>query len=152
MAVIPVDLVAALPILVVLAVALYFLAGGIWASIAGVAAILAGIVIFPILLPWLPTRDFSMKGFILGAVVALVIFLVKALVKETDIFTWKQLGNGLGLILIWSPVTAFLCLNFTGSSTYTSRTGVRREINKYIRVMAAALVIGIIVSIVLAFI
>ena len=147
---IPVELVSVLPVMIILAVALYFLPDGIWLSAGAVAAFLSGVVLFPILLPWLPTRDFSMKGFILGAVVALVLFLIKALVKDTDIFTWRQLGDLLGYILIWSPVTAFLSLNFTGSSTYTSRTGVRREINKYIRVMAVSLLIGIILSVLLA--
>jgi hypothetical protein len=147
---IPVELISVLPALVILAVALYFLPDGIWLSAGSFAAILAGVVLFPIMLPWLPTRDFSMKGFILGAVVALVLFLVKALVKDTDIFAWRQLGDLLGSMLIWSPVTAFLSLNFTGSSTYTSRTGVRREINKYIRVMAVSLIIGIILTVLLA--
>jgi len=36
-----------------------------------VVAILAGVVLFPILLPWIPTRNFSTKGFILGGLVAL---------------------------------------------------------------------------------
>jgi hypothetical protein len=149
---IPVELVSVLPVMIILAVALYFLPGGIWISAGAVSSILAGVVLFPILLPLLPTHDFSLKGFILGVVVALALFLVKALVQETDVFTWSQLGNLLGSVLIWSPVTAFLSLNFTGSSTYTSRTGVRREINRYIRVMAISLLIGIILSIILAII
>jgi hypothetical protein len=149
---IPVDLVGTLPVMLVLAVALYFLPDGIWESLGAVTAILAGIVLFPILLPWLPAHDFSAKGFILGAVAALALFLVKVLVSETDIFTWRQLGNVLGYLLVWSPVTAFLSLNFTGASTYTSRTGVRREINKYIRVMAGSLIAGIIITITLMFV
>ena len=147
---IPVDLVATLPVLIILAAALYFWPDGIWASAGAAAAILSGIVLFPILLPWLPSRDFSLKGLFLGAVVALVMFLIKALAQNLDIFTWRQIANALGLILVWSPVTAFLALNFTGSSTFTSRTGVRREMNRYIRIMAVSLIIGIIASILLA--
>ena len=147
---IPVDFIGTLPVMIVLAAALYFLTGGIWTSLTAAAAILAGIVILPILLPWLPTRDFSVKGFILGAVVALALFLIKASIRETDIFTFRQAGNALGSILVWSPVTAFLSLNFTGATTYTSRSGVRREMNKYIQIMAASLIGGVILSIVLA--
>ncbi|MBI2288286.1 MAG: carbon monoxide dehydrogenase, partial [Chloroflexi bacterium] len=76
-ALIPVELVGVLLPMLVLAVVLYFLAGGLWASVGVVSAILAGVILFPVLLPWLPTRDFSTKGFILGAVVALILFLVK---------------------------------------------------------------------------
>jgi hypothetical protein len=147
---IPVDLIGTLPVIIVVAIALYFWPDGIWASAGAVASMLAGVVLFPILLPWLPSRDFSLKGFTLGAVVALLMFLIKALVQEIDIFTWRQLGNLLGLILVWSPVTAFLSLNFTGASTFTSRTGVRQEMNRYIRLMAISLVTGITASVLLA--
>jgi hypothetical protein len=149
---IPVDFVATLPVIIVLGVILYFLAGGIWTAAGMATAILAGVVLFPILMPWLPTHDFGTKGFILGVVVALAFFLVKASVRETDVSAIRQLGNGLGTIVMWSPVTAFLALNFTGASTYTSRSGVRREINRYIRIMAGLFIAGLIISIVLAFI
>ncbi len=66
----PVELVhVALPATVA-AVVLWFLAG-LPAALAAVAAVLAGTVLFPILLPFIPTHDFSTKGFILGGVVAL---------------------------------------------------------------------------------
>ncbi|MGD2143248.1 MAG: mercury methylation corrinoid protein HgcA, partial [Anaerolineae bacterium] len=47
-----------------------FFVGGPRASMAVAAAVLAGVILFPILLPWLPTHDFSSKGFILGGGVA----------------------------------------------------------------------------------
>ena len=40
-------------------------------SLPIIAAILAGVVLFPLLLPWLPTHNFSTKGWILGAITAL---------------------------------------------------------------------------------
>jgi hypothetical protein len=50
------------------------------------------------------------------------------------------------------PVTAFLTLNFTGSTTFTSRSGVRREMFTYIPVMAWMFGIGILLTIVLSLI
>jgi hypothetical protein len=47
------------------------------------------------------------------------------------------------------PVTAYLALNFTGSSTFTSRTGVRREIFSYIPFMAATFGAGIVLTLAL---
>ena len=47
------------------------------------------------------------------------------------------------------PVTAYLALNFTGSSTYTCRTGVQREIFAYIPAMATTFGVGIVLSIAL---
>jgi ABC-type dipeptide/oligopeptide/nickel transport system permease component len=49
-----------------------------------------------------------------------------------------------------APVSAYLALNFTGSTTFTSKTGVRKEIFKYIPVMAWMLGVGVMLGIVLA--
>ena len=48
-----------------------FLLGGLSAALAAVVAVLAGVVLFPMLLPWLPARDFAAKGLILGVAAAL---------------------------------------------------------------------------------
>lgn len=147
---IPVEFVGALIPMVILALLVYFIAGGLWASISLVSAILSGVVLFPILLPWLPTRDFSIKGFILGGLVALILFLVKASFTETDTSLLWQAGGGISYVLVWSPVTAFVSLNFTGSTTFTSRSGVRREIFRYVRIMAGVLIAGIVLNIFLS--
>ncbi|HEX7540917.1 MAG TPA: mercury methylation corrinoid protein HgcA, partial [Anaerolineales bacterium] len=67
---IPVDIVQTFLPTLLAAVVLYFLGGWV-SSLAAGTAVFAGIVLFPILLPWLPTHNFSTKGFILGGLVAL---------------------------------------------------------------------------------
>jgi len=67
---IPVELVYVLPAMLIAALVLFFLNGG-WAAAGAATAILSGVVLFPILLPWLPTSDLSTKGFILGGATAL---------------------------------------------------------------------------------
>jgi hypothetical protein len=52
-------------------------------------------------------------------------------------------------LLIIPAVTAYLALNFTGSTTFTSRTGVKKEIFRYVPVMALMAGIGVILGIVL---
>ena len=142
---IPVELVhVLLPALVAAVVA--FFVGGLLASGAIVAAVLAGAVLFPVLLPWLPTGDFSSKGFILGGLVALP-FAVAALLMHLDAPWWLRVAEALTLLLSVPPVTAFLALNFTGSTTFTSRSGVRREMFKYIPIMAWSFGIGIALTI-----
>ena len=47
-------------------------------------------------------------------------------------------------------MTAFLALNFTGSTPFTSRTGVRREIFAYIPYMAGMFGVGILLIIAFA--
>ncbi|MFQ5821183.1 MAG: mercury methylation corrinoid protein HgcA [Candidatus Heimdallarchaeota archaeon] len=143
---IPVELVHYFIHMVIAAVVLFFV-DGVLASTGVVAAILAGSIGFPILLPWLPTRDFSTKGFILGGLIALPFALMK-LMSIPDAELWLQTGWILAYMLALPPVTAYLALNFTGSTTMTSQTGVKREIFTYIPVMAVMIGISIIMMII----
>jgi len=144
---IPVELVHVLLPLLIAAAVVFFISGPV-ASAAVAAATLAGVVLFPILLPWLPTRDFSTKGFILGSVVALP-FALATFLRNPDAAWWLRAGGALTFLLPLPPVTAYLTLNFTGSTTFTSRTGVRREIFTYTPMMAWMFGIGIVLTIVL---
>jgi hypothetical protein len=62
---IPVELKTSLLLTLLAAVLLYFVGGWV-ASLAVLVAVLAGTVVFPLLLPWIPTPNFSTKGFVLG--------------------------------------------------------------------------------------
>lgn len=129
---VPVDLVNSAPYALAAIVILWL----IWspaAAAAAAAAVLAGTVLFPIFLPWIPTPNFASKGFLLGGLVAVPFALAQILGGGT--FSQKVLWT-LPYLLAMPPVTAFLALNFTGSSTFTSRSGVKREIYSYVPVMA----------------
>lgn len=135
---VPVEVVhMALPMLLI-AIAAYF-AGGGPAAWGVVAAVAAGVALFPALLPWLPTADFSSKGFLLGAVVAAP-FAVWAAASPAG--SAIALARAAGLMLLLPAITAFLSLNFTGATPITSRSGVEEEIRVYIRPMAAAAIVG----------
>ncbi len=147
---IPVELVAvALPTLILAAV--FFFIGGWVSAAAVVATALAGTALFPILLPWLPTHNFSTKGFFLGALVGLP-FALSVSIRNADWIWWRQAGQALEYLLAMPAVTAFLALNFTGSTTFTSRTGVRREMFAYIPTMAWTFGAGIVLSVIFVFI
>jgi len=141
---IPVELVHAAPPAIAGALVLFFLAGPL-AALAAVTAVLAGTVAFPLLLPLLPTRDFSTKGLILGTIAALPI--AGTFASEASGPVWiNAAGAGMAL-LIMPAVTAYLALNFTGCSTSTSRTGVRNEIFRYVPLMAVMAASGIVLGI-----
>jgi hypothetical protein len=143
---IPVELKQILPVLI--AMVILSIIGGYMAA-AAITAILSGVVLFPILLPWVPTRDFSTKGFIIGGLMALP-FALNAFYGVTDEVWWLRSGRALTYMLTMPPITAFLALNFTGSTTFTSVTGVRREIFTYVPKMAWMFGIGIILIVVLS--
>jgi len=145
---IPVELVHVFWPTILAMLALWLLVGPL-AGLAALAAVLAGAALFPALLPWLPTLQFSSKGFILGTVVALP-FAAVAYIQHADGARWLGLTWVLALLLAMPPVTAFLALNFTGSTTFTSKSGVAREMKRYIPIMAWMFGAGVVLTLVLA--
>ena len=136
--------------MVAAAIILYFVGGPVFA-LAALAAVLAGNVLFPILLPWIPTRDFSTKGFLLGVLVALP-FALSVIWRHPSWVWWRQVGQALAFLLAMPAATAFVALNFTGSTSFTSRSGVKREMFAYIQPMAWAFGLGILLAIVFVFV
>jgi hypothetical protein len=144
---IPVELVAVLLPMLIAGIVLFFFSG-LRPAVGAVTAILAGVVLFPILLPWLPTPNFSTKGFILGGIAALPFALATVLVKP-GVAWWMQTGGALTYLLALPPVTAYLALNFTGSTPFTSKSGVKREIYTYVPLMAWLFGTGIVLTVAL---
>jgi len=142
---IPVELVQVLPFAVIATLVVGFFLNWMVAT-QMLTAVLAGTVLFPALLPYIPTKDFSTKGFILGFLVMLPFIWFNTVASGTPMM---QAGYAVASLLVFPPVTAFLALNFTGATTFTSRTGVQKEIFTYIRVMAGMLVTGIMLAVVL---
>lgn len=136
----------ALPLVV--AAAIFGVLGGVFSAAAAIVCVLSGVALFPILLPWLPTKDFSSKGFILGVLAALP-FTATTFLGHQGLAVWLRLAYALTFMLLMPPVTAYLALNFTGSTPSTSRSGVKREIFRYVPIMAVSLVLGAIVYIAL---
>jgi acetyl-CoA decarbonylase/synthase complex subunit gamma len=136
-ALIPIELLAGLkyglPVAVVLCLAAGFGAEGY--SLARVATagavslalllgtVIAGAVLLPALLPWLPGRLFAVKGAVVGAI-CLVVIACLALVRPAVLPSWAAAGAWLCLV---PAVTSHLATNFTGASTYTSLSGVLKE-------------------------
>jgi len=147
---VPVEVGQSLLPMLAAAVILYFVGGWI-SSLAAVIAILTGNVLFPILLPWIPTHNFSTKGFLLGILTAIP-FALSPFIRHPDWSWYHQLGQALEFLLAMPAVTAFVALNFTGSTTFTSRSGVKREMFAYIPAMAWTFGTGILLAIVFIFV
>jgi acetyl-CoA decarbonylase/synthase complex subunit gamma len=115
------------------------LAHGVAAAVAVLAAVLSGAVVTPLLLPWIPTRAFSSKGALVGALVAAAALAALAALTRN----WRWL-DGLGLALLAVAGASFLALNFTGASTYTSRSGVEKELRRAVPLQAIAAAAGLV--------
>ncbi len=99
--------------------------------LAGVGgAYLTGAAVVPVLLPWLPGRAFALKGAVAGVVLSGLMLLCPA-------FGGPGLVAG-GWVLLTTAVTSFMAMNFTGTSTYTSMSGVKREMRLAVPLQAVA--------------
>jgi hypothetical protein len=145
---VPIELVGAfLPTLLGACVAWF--AGGPLAALAVISAVVAGTVLLPLLLPWIPTGDFSSKGFLLGAM-AIAPFAVNVAGAGAGDVGVRGLAAASAYLLTFPPVTAFLALNFTGATPLTSRTGAEAELYTYIRWMAVSAGAGLLLFVALA--
>lgn len=150
----PVELVAAIkPIAIVFGV-LFILNAiglghyGLVDLYALLGAIFTGAVLTPVFLPWIPGRAFSFKGFLLGFLWAVGVNLINGF-PETPEYGWLK---AIGYILILPALSAFFAMNFTGSSTYTSLSGVDKEMKVALPTMIISTAIGIILMLVNDFI
>jgi len=104
--------------------------------LANVGAIISGSVLTPVLLPYIPGKAFAMKGWLLGlGCTASILGLTGKLKKE----------NGLlaaGHLLLFPAISSLLALNFTGASTYTSPSGVNKEMEKALPLIVGAAAVG----------
>ncbi len=103
------------------------------AIMIGLAGLFTGAVIAPILLPWLPGRAFALKGAIAGLAVCLLLLLT------TGPYTFF---SGLATLFSLTAVASYAAMNFTGSSTYTSPSGVEKEMRFAIPLQIGALLLA----------
>ncbi len=148
---IPMELVEALKaglavILIFFLLAFLGNSGGIWlrhgflAAGAILAAILAGAVLTPLLLPWLPGRAFSLKGLDLGVLASAVLMVL----GWNGRVTWLGRLELLAWVFLIPAASAYLAMNFTGASTYTSLSGVRKEMRWALPLQMGAGIVGLI--------
>ncbi len=93
------------------------------ASAFGIA-IISGALFTPIFLPWIPGFSFAIKGAITGIVFSAL------LPSGLNPFELSA------LILVVVSVSSYLAMNFTGSTPFTSPSGVEKEMRKAIPVQA----------------
>ncbi len=151
---IPVELVTALKGALILLLLLFILSGllghgDFWSSGFGhaftfvpavLAALFGGAVLTPMLLPWLPGRAFSVKGLLPGLACAVFLF----------VFQWADMVDSMGArietaawMILTVVLSTYLSMNFTGASTFTSLSGVRKEMRQALPLQVIGAVIGV---------
>lgn len=103
------------------------LALAVWANF------IAGVMLVPALLPVLPGRAFAVKGAEMGLVIGTALWG----------FGHYRPAEGVAVTLFSISACSFLGLMFTGCSTYTSPSGVRREMRWALPLQLATAVVGL---------
>jgi hypothetical protein len=106
--------------------------GTAWLSLLG------GGLITPVLLPWLPSRALSGKGATVGA--ALAAGAVVALRPRLSVTAAVSVLAGV------PAATSYVAMNFTGSTPYTSPSGVQREMRRALPFQVAGAAVAVVAA------
>jgi hypothetical protein len=99
-------------------------------------AYITGIIVTPLLLPYIPGKMFAFKGLITGLFSAFILA-----------FSFNK-GNITFETLAWfmliPAISSFMAMNFTGSSTFTSLSGVKKEMRVFVPIQIIFAVTGLV--------
>ena len=116
---------------------------GISLAVAYGLGLVAGTIVVPALLPWLPWRSFYLKGLAPGLVFGLA-----------AVWLWGRPFVGLesaAMVLLSVAVSSYAAMNFTGATPFTSPSGVEKEMRLGIPLQSIALLATVIMWISAAF-
>jgi hypothetical protein len=88
----------------------------------GLLAVLSGAFVTPVLLPYVPFRSFAVKGWIVGmaAVVGAVLFFKPVPLRNVLLLA--------STYAFFPALSSYIALQFTGSTTFTGMSGVKKEL------------------------
>lgn len=109
---------------------------GIRAALNILVAYVAGNVLSPLLLPWVPGRSFSLKGAQVGLLAFIGVYLAGlAGHQPVPVLAW---------LLLIPALSSFLAMNYTGCSTYTSLSGVKKEMRLAVPLQVGGAAVGLV--------
>lgn len=85
--------------------------------VPGLIAVVCGACLTPLLLPYIPGRAFSLKGVLVGVIFSGLFIAVAE----------PPVTQALFIFVAVPAVSSFLAMNFTGATTFTSLSGVKKE-------------------------
>ena len=103
----------------------------------GLVSVLAGALLTPALLPFVPLRSFSAKGLLVGA--AAVVPIVLLTPAGGGSFLYKAAA-----LTLFPLVSSYLALQFTGATTFTTISGVKKELKVWLPIYIAGLAVSVI--------
>lgn len=107
----------------------------------GLLSILAGAFATPLFLPFVPFRSFAVKGWLVGVVFILIgINNISIATPTTAFYVFS--------FLFFPLVSSYIALQFTGSTVFTSMSGVRKELRLAMPVYVSAAFISLVLLVI----
>lgn len=103
---------------------------GLIITTATITGICSGAILLPLLLPFIPGKSFALKGFFTGILCGYG--LISAISASVSVY------DSTALLLWVCSVSSYLGMNFTGSTPFTSASGVEWEMKRAIPLQALA--------------
>lgn len=107
------------------------------AAVTCALGLVAGAVLTPAFLPFLPGRAFSLKGAFCG-------LLASMAVAGACVSGGTEIIAAASVVLLATPIASAYAMNFTGASTFTSLSGVRREMRAAVPLQVIAGLVGLV--------
>jgi hypothetical protein len=104
------------------------------ATASAFTGVMAGACLAPLLLPWLPGQTFAFKGAITG--------FVAGVIGCIAFYSTLSLLGSLALLMTTTTVSSWCTMHFTGSTPFTSPSGVEKEMRQSLPAQASALVVA----------
>jgi hypothetical protein len=91
-------------------------------QLLGLLAVFTGALVTPVLLPFVPFRSFAVKGWIMGVLSVFVAtrYIGLSGVQDPILLTVAY--------LLFPALSSYIALQFTGSTTFTGMSGVKKEL------------------------
>jgi len=116
--------------------------GGLPFLLFGLVSVFAGAFVTPVLLPWVPGRSFAVKGWIMGMLSVLLVHQLAGMPVQGGAF-------GLAAVYLFFPaVSSYIALQFTGSTTFTGMSGVKKELKYGVPAYIAAASVSLVLMVV----
>lgn len=120
-------------------------AGGGPFLLLGLVSVFAGAFLTPALLPVIPFRSFALKGWITGLLSMMVSFLA------IPSFGRMQPALIAGAWLFFPIASSYIALQFTGSTTFTGISGVKKELRLSIPLYIAGSAVSLVLLLIYKF-
>ena len=105
----------------------------------GLMSVFIGAFITPLLLPFIPFRSFAVKGWLTGVI------SVFALMKGIELLYYKNMLPLASAYIFFPFASSYIALQFTGSATFTSMSGVKKELKIAVPVYLTATALSLLI-------